>query len=257
MQLPRQILTIAVFAAVLGLWWTASALGWVNAFLLPSPAKVFRTLIDLAQSGALARHALISLQRVGLGYALAVMAAILLAIAFSRSAALRNLLDPLLEFMRQIPPLALMPLLMLWLGIGELQKVGIIVLACFFPIFLGMRGGIAQVDQKLIEVGKVCGLTHGEIMWRIVLPSSLPSIVVGLRIGLGYSWRALVGAELIASSAGLGYLIVDAENLARTDIVLAGILIIGVIGLVADLLLKWGIARAAPWLASDLEMARA
>lgn len=257
MQLPRPILTIAVFAAVLGLWWAASTFGWVNAFLLPSPGKVFDTLVDLAQSGALARHALISLQRVGLGYALAVMAAILLATTFSRSAALRNLLDPLLEFLRQIPPLALMPLLMLWLGIGELQKVGIIVLACFFPIFLGMRGGIAQVDQKLIEVGKVCGLSHGEIMWRIVLPSSLPSIVVGLRIGLGYSWRALVGAELIASSAGLGYLIVDAENLARTDIVLAGILVIGVIGLAADQLLKWGIARAAPWLASDLEMARA
>ncbi|WP_269932628.1 ABC transporter permease [Aminobacter sp. HY435] len=257
MRPTRRLLTIAVFAAVLGLWWLASALGWVNAFLLPSPGKVAATLSDLALSGALARHALVSMQRVGLGYGIAVVAAIVLAVVFSRSAALRSLLDPLLEFLRQVPPLALMPLLMLWLGIGEMQKVGIIVLSCFFPIFLGVRGGIAQVDPKLVEVGKVCGLGHGEIMRRIVLPSSLPSIVVGLRIGLGYSWRALVGAELIASSAGLGYLIVDAENLARTDIVLAGILVIGVIGLVADQLLKWSVSRAAPWLASDLEMARA
>lgn len=257
MPTSRRLLTIAVFAAVLGLWWLASALDWVNAFLLPSPGKVANTLVDLGQSGALSRHALVSMQRVVLGYGIAVMAAILLAVAFSRSSALRGLLDPLLEFLRQIPPLALMPLLMLWLGIGEMQKVGIIVLSCFFPIFLGVRGGIAQVDRKLVEVGKVCGLGQSEIMRRIVLPSSLPSIVVGLRIGLGYSWRALVGAELIASSAGLGYLIVDAENLARTDIVLAGILVIGVIGLAADQLLKWAVGRVAPWLASDLEMARA
>lgn len=257
MHVLRRSLTPAVFVAILGLWWAASRFGWANAFLLPPPSKVLNTLVELGQSGALARHTLISLQRVGIGYTLAVMAAVLLAISFSRSAILRGLLDPVLEFMRQIPPLALVPLLMLWLGIGEAQKVGIIVLACFFPIFLGIRGGIAQVDRKLIEVGKVCGLSQGEILWRIVLPSSLPSIVIGLRIGLGYSWRALVGAELIASSAGLGYLIVDAENLARTDIVLAGILVIGVIGLLADQLLKWAIARKAPWLASDLEMARA
>lgn len=257
MHLPRQILTIAVFTAVLGLWWAASKFGWVNAFLLPAPGKVLDTLVELARSGALARHTLVSLQRVGLGYAIAVLAAVLLAVLFSRSTSIRGLVDPLLEFLRQIPPLALMPLLMLWLGIGETQKVAIIVLACFFPIFLGIRGGIAQVDGKLIEVGKVCGLGPSEILWRIVLPSSLPSIVVGLRIGLGYSWRALVGAELIASSAGLGYLIVDAENLARTDIVLAGILVIGVIGLLADLALKRLIAGAAPWLARDLEMARA
>lgn len=253
----RPIITISVFAAMLGLWWAASHFGWVNSFLLPAPAKVLNTLVELGQSGELARHTLVSLRRVGIGYALAVMTAILLAVLFSRSPVLRSLLDPLLEFMRQVPPLALVPLLMLWLGIGEAQKVGIIVLACFFPIFLGIRGGIAQVDGKLIEVGKVCGLGPGEILRRIVLPSSLPSIVIGLRIGLGYSWRALVGAELIASSAGLGYLIVDAENLARTDIVIAGILVIGVIGLVADQLLKWAIARSAPWLASDLEMARA
>lgn len=257
MPLPRQILTVAVFTAVLGLWWAASTFGWVNAFLLPAPVKVLNTLFELGQSGALWRHTLVSLQRVGLGFALAVIAAILLAVVFSRSAAIRRLIDPLLEFVRQIPPLALTPLLILWLGIGEIQKVAIIMLACFFPIFLGVRGGIEQVDQKLIEVGRVFGLSQGEIMRRVVLPSSLPSIVVGLRIGLGYSWRALVGAELIASSAGLGYLIVDAENLARTDIVLAGILVIGAIGLLADQMLKSVIAKAAPWLARDLEMARA
>ncbi|MGU3575405.1 ABC transporter permease [Brucellaceae bacterium C25G] len=257
MNSRNALFTACVFSSVLVLWWLASTFGWVNAFLLPSPVKVMKTLIELAQSGTLKKHTLISMQRVGLGYAGAVFIAITLAVLFSFSHFFRRLLDPLIEFMRQVPPLALMPLLILWLGIGEAQKVGIIILACFFPIFLGVRGGIEQVDHKLIEVGKVAGLNRAEIMWRIILPCSLPAIVIGLRIGLGYSWRALVGAELIASSAGLGYLIVDAENLARTDIVLVGILVIGIIGLIADMILKKLIGFCAPWLKKDLENARA
>ncbi len=254
--LPR-FTTIAVFAATLALWWLASRLGWVSAFLLPGPGTVAETLGELIASGELLRHTLVSLRRVALGYLLAIAFAVPLALLFVLSRRLRALFEPLLEFLRQIPPLALMPLLMLWLGIGETQKVGIIILSCFFPIFLGVRGGFDSVDRKLIDVGTVCGFSRPEIMLRIVLPSALPAIVVGLRIGLGYSWRALVGAELIASSAGLGYMIVDAENLARTDIVLAGILVIGVLGLLADHLLRLAIRRSAPWLSGDLEMARA
>jgi sulfonate transport system permease protein len=257
MLLTRLATTLAVFAAVIVLWSVTSLSGWVTPFLLPSPATVGETLLDLVQTGTLSKHVSISLQRVLLGYFLSVAAAIPLAALFSLSATLRSLCEPLLEFMRQIPPLALIPLLILWLGIGEAQKVGVIVLACFFPIFLGARGGIAEVDRKLIEVGTVCGLERFEIMTRIVLPSAMPSLIVGLRIGLGYSWRALVGAELIASSAGLGYMIVDAENLARTDIVLAGIVVIGTIGLIADQILKLAVRRLAPWLSGDLEIARA
>lgn len=257
MILNRFAITLAVFAAVIVFWSATSLSGWVTPFLLPSPLKVWETLLELAQTGTLSKHVAISLQRVLLGYGLSVAAAIPLAALFSLSATLRNLCEPLLDFMRQIPPLALVPLFILWLGIGEAQKVGVIILACFFPIFLGARGGIAEVDRKLIEVGTVCGLGRFEIMTRIVLPCAMPSLVVGLRIGLGYSWRALVGAELIASSAGLGYMIVDAENLARTDIVFVGILVIGVIGLIADQMLKLAVSRLAPWLAGELEIARA
>lgn len=254
--MPR-LQTLAVFFIALAIWHVGSASGWINSFLLPAPGTVCETLIELAGSGVLAKHTLISVQRVAVGYALAIAAAVPFALLFSLSRTLRRTIEPLLEFLRQIPPLAMMPLLILWLGIGEAQKIGIIVLSCFFPIFLGVRGGIAAVDRKLIDVGTVYGFTPAENLLRIVLPSALPAIVVGLRIGLGYSWRALVGAELIASSAGLGYMIVDAENLARTDIVLAGILVIGVLGLASDQLLRSVIRRKAPWLAGDLEMARA
>jgi len=146
---------------------------------------------------------------------------------------------------------------MLWLGIGETQKVGIIMLACFFPIFLGVRGGFSQVDPKLIEVGRAARFSRLELLWRIVLPAALPSAVIGLRVGLGYGWRALVGAELIASSAGLGYMILDAQDLARTDIVLVGVLTIGVIGILVDTGLKLLLRSLAPWMRNEVELGHA
>ncbi len=257
MPARRIIVPATVFATVILLWWMTHQAGWTNAYLLPAPSAVIAALVDLAASGLLLKHTLVSLQRVLLGFGLSVALALPLAVLMSASRPARAVLDPLLEFVRQVPPLALIPLLILWLGIGETQKLGIIVLASFFPVFLGFRGGIAGVDPKLVEVGRVAGLSRREILTRIVLPSALPELVVGLRISLGYSWRALVGAELIASSAGLGYMIIDAENLARTDIVLAGILVIGTIGLFSDLILRLAIGRAFPWLSAHLEAARA
>lgn len=257
-MLSRRLLAPAtVFAVVAMIWWLAGRVGWTNAYLLPAPSAVAGALTDMAASGVLLKHTLISLERVLLGFVLSVALALPLAVLLSASRVARAVLDPLLEFIRQVPPLALIPLLILWLGIGEAQKLGIIVLASFFPVFLGFRGGIAGVDPKLIEVGRVAGLSQREILRRIVLPSALPELVVGLRISLGYSWRALVGAELIASSAGLGYMIIDAENLARTDIVLAGILVIGAIGLLSDFVLRLAIGHAFPWLSADLEAAHA
>jgi len=231
-------------------------LGLVSPFLLPGPVAVMEAGRQLIADGSLVRHVAISLQRVILGYGLSVATALPLALLFGLLPRLRALVEPALEFLRQVPPLALLPLLILWLGIGEVQKIGVIVLSCFFPIFLGALGGIAQADPKLVEVGRACGLSSSEILRRIVLPASLPALVVGLRIGLGYSWRALVGAELIASSSGLGYMIIDAQNLARTDIVLVGVFVIGVLGLIADALARAAIRRSAPWLRSHLELGR-
>jgi len=242
---------------LLGLLWSvASVLGLVSPFLLPGPVAVMEAGRQLIADGSLVRHVAISLQRVILGYGLSVATALPLALLFGLLPRLRALVEPALEFLRQVPPLALLPLLILWLGIGEVQKIGVIVLSCFFPIFLGALGGIAQADPKLVEVGRACGLSSSEILRRIVLPASLPALVVGLRIGLGYSWRALVGAELIASSSGLGYMIIDAQNLARTDIVLVGVFVIGVLGLIADALARAAIRRSAPWLRSHLELGR-
>jgi sulfonate transport system permease protein len=243
----------SAFAVILAAWWIASHAGWVNPFLLPSPETVLRAAVELVADGSLLTNTLVSLTRVGVGFALAVAAAIPTAILFALLPGLREIAEPPLEFLRQTPPLALIPLLILWLGIGEAQKLGIIVLACFFPIFLGTLGGLAQVDPRLVEVGRVCGLSRAAIVWRIVLPAAAAPIVIGLRIGLGYSWRALVGAELVAASSGLGYLIVDAENLARTDIVIVGIIVIGTLGLLADLATRALTRRLLPWVRPGAE----
>lgn len=247
-------LSCLAVAALLGLWTLASSLGWVSQFLLPPPGKVWNTFLTLLGNGKLGDHAAISFGRVLTGYGIAVIAALCLSLMMVASKALTAIIDPPLEFLRQVPPLALIPLMMLWLGIGEAQKVGIILLACFFPIFLGFRGGFTQVDPKLIEVGRAAGFSRLELLRRIAIPAALPSIIVGLRLGLGYGWRALVGAELIASSAGLGYMILDAQDLARTDIVLLGVLVIGTIGLITDWGLKALVRWRLPWIRQDLEL---
>ncbi|MBL8654791.1 MAG: ABC transporter permease [Alphaproteobacteria bacterium] len=236
---------VAVF--IVAIWAAGVSLTGVSRALLPSPVLVADAMRELIDDGVLAKHVRVSVVRLVWGFALSTALALIVAFAFARVALLRRIVEPPLEFLRQIPPLAMIPLLILWLGIGEAQKIGIITLACFFPIFLGTTGGIAQCDPKLIEVGRVSGLSETEILRRIVLPSALPSVVIGLRIALGQGWRALVGAELVASSAGLGYMIEDAQNLARTDIVVVGVIVIGTLGLATDWLFRRAIAAAWPW----------
>lgn len=255
MRLPgRGLLAFLVVGLA---WWAAAALELAPPFLLPAPETVATTAWELAQEGTLGRHLAVSLARIAAGFTGACLLALPMAIAFGLWPALARALDPIVDFLRHIPPLALIPLLILWLGIGEAQKLAVIILAAFFPIFLSAGTGIAQCDPKLIEVGRVCGLGRAAIVRRIVLPAALPSILVGLRLGFGYSWRALVGAELIAASSGLGYMIVNAENLARTDIVIVGILVIGALGVVLDRLGRTLAHRLAPWVRSELELGRA
>ena len=156
-----------------------------------------------------------------------------------------SLYTRLMGVIRHIPPISLIPLLILWFGIGETPKLIVIVLASFFPILLNTETGIFGCDEKLVEVGKVLNFSKGKIFFRIQLPNAVPNILVGIRIGLGYGWRAIVGAEMIAATSGIGYLILDAQALSRTDKVIGGILVIGVIGLLTDALCGWVVRRVA------------
>ncbi len=175
-----------------------------------------------------------SLYRVFAGFAVALLLALPLGILIGMNRRWVRYTEPMLEFIRHIPPLATIPMLILWFGIDETSKLTIIVLATFFPIYLNTVNGIIHCDPKLLEVGRSFGFSRGRLFWRIILPAILPYILIGMRLGLGYSWRSLIGAELIAAAAGIGYMILDAEQLSRPDIIVVGILTIGILGSVID-----------------------
>jgi ABC-type nitrate/sulfonate/bicarbonate transport system permease component len=233
-------LPLALFA----LWWLFSALGLVNAYLVPSPRKVFSAGFALARSGELGRHIGVSLYRVFTGYGVSVLLALPLALLFHYSKPLEKLFHGILEFLRAVPPLAMIPLLILWLGIGEASKLAVIVLAAFFPVFLNAFGGFDSMDGRWRELSRSLELGFSRHLRQILIPAALPQIITGLRLGFGYAWRALLGAELFASAAGIGYLISDAQEMARVDQVFIGILVIGFLGLTFDALLR-ALAKAA------------
>jgi sulfonate transport system permease protein len=236
-----------VVAGLVAAWQLASSLGLANAYLLPSPARVCSALGRATASGELARHAGTSLLRVALGFGLAAALAFPSALLVFSAPRFGAAIDPLLTFLRNIPPLALVPLLILWFGIGEASKLALIVLASFFPIFMGTLTGLGSVDPRLVEMGRSIGFSRARILGRIMIPESVPSVANGLRLGLGYSWRALVGAEMVAASSGLGYWILDAEEMARIDVVFAGILAIGVLGILIDRAAYSASLRLLPW----------
>ncbi|MEF9944055.1 MAG: ABC transporter permease [Burkholderiaceae bacterium] len=232
---------------LLAIWAAITAGGHVNTYLLPPPQQVLAAATDMAHSGALATHVAASGSRALGGFLLTALIALPLAAVLAAAPRWHRRCNLVLEFLRVVPPLALIPLLILWLGIGEAAKFSIVALASFFPIFLNAVAGLRQADQKLVELAASLDLNRRERLWHIHLPAALPSIFTGLRLGFGYSWRALVGAELIAASAGLGFLIGESAELARTDRVFVGIFAIATLGIVGDLLFQWLTRCAAPW----------
>ena len=226
----KSILILVIFA----LWQVVCELEIFTPYILPSPITTLKTMFDMSLSGELITHVMISFKRIFIGYILAFV----LAFAFGGVAALfpkaSIYYEWILEFFRNVPPLSLIAILVLWFGINETPKIIIIILASFFPMFLSIQKGLTSCDVKLIEVGKIFGFSKFEIFYKIILKSALKDIFVGMRIGFGYAMRAIVGAEMIAASSGLGYLILDAEELSRADRIFVGIFTIGICGVLID-----------------------
>ena len=237
--------------ALLAIWVIGSQIGLWNRYLIPSPLEVAAACLALLTGGELGRHVAVSLGRVVAGFTMAFVLAFPLAALLGMQRQYYAWLQPTLEFIRHIPPLAAIPMLILWFGIGEAPKLTVVLLATFFPIFLNTLHGIMQCDERWIEVGKSFQLSRWGIFRRIILPAALPSMLVGMRLGLGYSWRAIVGAELIAASSGIGYMILDAEQLSRPDVVVLGMLIIGIVGSAVDWLFFRLARNYTPWKESE------
>ena len=236
------VLSLWMPLALFVLWWLASTLQWVNPYLLPCPESVLVAFWELLDNGTLFEHIRASLGRSLGGYFMAIVFALPMGYFFAKYESLHIQSRLVLESLRMIPPLSLIPLLILWLGIGEVAKLTIVLLASFFPIYLNAYSGFKQLDYRYGELAKTLNLSTWEKIRHIEFPGALPSVFTGLRLGFGYSWRALVSAELIAASSGLGYLISDASEMARTDQVFVGILMIALLGIVGDVLKK-----IAPW----------
>lgn len=204
--------------------------------ILPPPSSVLSIGWELLKNGKLFVHILASLRRIIMGFLLAVVLGIPLGVLMGISRNIRLQMTPLIELLRPIPPFAWLPLALLWFGIGDRESIFLIVIAAIFPIVLNTVEGIDKIDIRLLHAAQSLGCQRKrELLLKILLPASLPSIFLGFRVGLGFSWMVLVGAEMIGSISGLGYLILDSRNLVLPNLALLGMAIIGVIGYFLDL----------------------
>jgi sulfonate transport system permease protein len=220
-------------------------LGYSNGRLVPPPSKVFATILELARSGELSRHVIATLTRVGVGFGLGVVAGTLLGAISGYWALARRLLDPTVQALRAIPSIAWVPLFILWLGIFETSKVALIAVGVFFPVYLGVMGAILSVDRKIVEVGRIFRLSGFAMIRRILLPAVLPAYVVALRVGLGLGWMFVVAAEFMGASEGLGYLLIDGQQLGKPAQIVAAIVIFAILGKLTDWLIE---VAATPFL---------
>lgn len=234
--------------AVLMIWWWGSSAGAWNRFLLPSPQAVFQAGAELSEEGLLFSHIWSSLLLVLKGFGVACLLGFPLGVFFGFTPQLLRYANSSLEFIRHIPPIALVPLFILWFGLGDGSKIVTIALTAFFPIFLNTYTALRSIDPLLLEVGSIFRFKLSERFLLIALPGMIPLLLTGVRLGLGYSWRALIGAEILAASSGLGFLILEAEQMGRSDRILLGVIIIGILGSMMDYTLRIGIRHAAPWI---------
>lgn len=229
------------------LWQAASMAGLIAPRTLAAPTTILASAWELLASGELPRHLLVSLGRVATGLAIGVTAGIVLALVSGLSRLGEEVVDAPMQMLRTLPFLALVPLFILWFGIGETPKIALVALGSAFPVYLTLFAGIRGVDPKLAEAGRVFGLDRRGLIRHVILPGALPSGLVGLRYALGSAWLSLVIAEQINATSGIGFLINDARDFLRTDVIVVGLLVYALLGLGADALVRAFERRALAW----------
>ncbi len=232
---------------LLAAWWAATASGAVKSYQLASPRDVVRELGTLLQNGMLWRDIGASVERVALGFAIALAVALVLGSFVGSSRAAERALDPTLQAIRAVPSLAWVPLILLWLGIGETAKIALVAIGAFFPIYVALVAGIRGVDRKLVEVGQTFGLSRAALVTRVLVPATLPQLLVGARIGLTQAWLFVVAAELLAATNGLGFLLTDGQQTSRTDEILVAILLFALCGKLSESLMRLLERRLVGW----------
>ncbi|MET0135029.1 MAG: ABC transporter permease [Kibdelosporangium sp.] len=232
--MTKRLAGLLIPVLILVVWQLVSAAGVYSVSQLPPPTDVVTAAAELIGRGELWHHIAISTQRVLIGFVIGSAVAILLGGVVGLSGTVRLLVAPTIQAVRAVPSLAWVPLLVLWLGIGEGPKITLVAIGAFFPVYTTVSAALAQLDPALVEVGTAYGLTGSRLLVKILLPAAAPSVVSGLRLGLAQGWLFLVAAELIGSSMGLGFLLTDSQNTGRTDIILLAIVLLAVLGKLTD-----------------------
>lgn len=245
-------ISLVTVAAIFSLWWVATHLGWIRDIFLPQPERIVTAFVDAwngdIQGGKpLWEHFAWSMLRVFAAFVLACVTAIPVGIAMGVSRIWRGIFDPPVEFYRPLPPLAYLPLIVIWFGIEETAKIVLIYLACFAPLAMAARAGVKSVMIEQINAAYSMGASRWQVIRHVVIPAAMPEIFTGMRIAIGFGWTTLVAAEMVAATAGLGQMVLNASNFLRTDVVIMGIVVIGAVAYAFDLLMRWVERRVVPW----------
>jgi len=243
----RSITPILFPAILISLWAYLTESGWIAAYLIPSPSTVINTTLEVIGDGTLFHDAWISVSRMLQGFFLAIVVGLGFGILMGLFVRVDSFFAGVFNLVRVIPPLAWIPIIILWFGIGETSKIIIIFKGAFFPILLNTIQGIERVPKGYLEVSKLMDVSKKRILLNVVIPAALPSILVGIRLGLGSAWMSVVAAELIASNSGLGYLITQGRELSQPDVMVLGMVMIGVIGVLMDYIIKLIQSRVLSW----------
>jgi taurine transport system permease protein len=241
-------LSIAFF---LFIWWLVTFMGWVKPLFVPAPMVIVSKFLSIWDTGftgtPFLEHVAISTARVFGAFLLACVVGIPLGLAMGMSPVMRGLFDPPIEFYRPIPPLAYLPLMIIWFGIGETSKILLIFLSVFAPVVLGARSGVKSSAIEQIHAAYSFGASRWQVLRYVIMPSAMPEILTAMRIGIGFGWTTLVAAEMVASTKGLGYMVLSASQFLQTPVVIMGIFVIAAIAFAFDLLMRFIERRLVPW----------
>jgi taurine transport system permease protein len=254
-NVPQSVLSVSAVAAVLALWQLSGSLRWVDPLLLPPPQEIGVAIVELLESGyrqiPMWEHVGVSVARALAAFIVAIVAGVPLGLLMGRSPGVRALLEPFVQFLRPLPKIALIPLAIVWFGIGEGSKFFLIFISCFLSVVVSATAAVHGVSQARIRAAQTLGASKAQIFLRVVLPNALPEIFTGIRLSVGIGWTSLIAAEMVAATSGLGWLVVNAGSYMRTDVVVLGILMLGSIGYLFDLGLVIAQRACVPWAGKD------
>jgi sulfonate transport system permease protein len=232
---------------ILIVWQIVGSVGLVSSTILPTPTTIFLSFVQLIASGELGNHLQISIWRAGVGFLLGAGLGLLLGVITGFSSRSEEVVDPTLQMLRTVPHLAVAPLFILWFGFGELSKILLIAKGAFFPIYVNAFLGIRGVDSKLYQVARILEFNRFNLIKKLILPAAMPNILLGIRLSLGVAWLGLVVAEIMGSSEGIGYMIMDARQFSQTEVVFVGIIIFAVVGKLTDSFVRQLETRLLKW----------